>query len=113
VPIWEFKKEHELLEFFSREEELPQMDDEIRREIEREREALEGKFCRGCGYCLPCPADINIPINMRIERCCSASPLKTLMTKEYREGMEKITECIDAGGVCVALPIRPEALRTP
>lgn len=31
-------------------------------EIQAIREELQGNFCRRCGYCLPCPQGINIPV---------------------------------------------------
>ena len=36
------------------------MDDELRAVIEKDRKELMGDFCRGCGYCMPCPAGIEI-----------------------------------------------------
>ena len=41
-------------------ERTPEMDEEIKTFIEQEREELAKDFCRGCGYCMPCPEDIQI-----------------------------------------------------
>jgi hypothetical protein len=38
----------------------PSLTGELAAVIEADRKALMGDFCRGCGYCLPCPAGIDI-----------------------------------------------------
>ena len=50
----------ELQEFIACEKNPPAMDDEMRGFILKEREELSGEFCRGCGYCMPCPVGIKI-----------------------------------------------------
>jgi predicted aldo/keto reductase-like oxidoreductase len=36
------------------------LDDEMKAFIEEEKKELAGDFCRGCGYCMPCPMEIVI-----------------------------------------------------
>ncbi len=36
----------------------PVMTEEIAAVIEHDRKELSGEFCRGCGYCMPCPAEL-------------------------------------------------------
>ena len=60
LPIWGVQREKELDEFISYIENPPKMDEEIKTLIEHDRKELIGEFCRGCGYCMPCPADIEI-----------------------------------------------------
>jgi aryl-alcohol dehydrogenase-like predicted oxidoreductase len=66
IPIWGIQKMSELQEFLSYEHEAPVLDNELRSVIEADRAELSGNFCRSCGYCLPCPANIQIPNAARI-----------------------------------------------
>jgi len=61
LPIWGVQREKELDEFLSYNDNPPVMTDELAAFIEKEHESLAGDFCRGCGYCMPCPKGINIP----------------------------------------------------
>ncbi|MCL2169747.1 MAG: aldo/keto reductase, partial [Defluviitaleaceae bacterium] len=61
VPIWGIEHMWQLEEFLSYEKNPPTLDDEIWTIIDKYRAELRGAFCRSCGYCLPCPAQINIP----------------------------------------------------
>ena len=58
LPIWGVQRMSEMEEFLSYIDCPPQMTDEIRAVIEHDRKELMGEFCRGCGYCMPCPAGI-------------------------------------------------------
>ena len=60
VPIWGVQKESELDEFLSYQDCPPELDAELASQIENDRIELAGDFCRGCGYCMPCPAGIKI-----------------------------------------------------
>ena len=55
-PIWGIQREEELDEFLSYQENPPVLTDGMKEEIEKEKKELAGDFCRGCGYCMPCPA---------------------------------------------------------
>ena len=66
VPIWGIQRQTELEEFLALEERPPVLDAATLAELDLERAALSGSFCRGCGYCLPCSADIPISMAARI-----------------------------------------------
>lgn len=55
LPIWGIQREKELDEFLSFVDNQPQMTEEIAALISKDKKDLSGNFCRGCGYCLPCP----------------------------------------------------------
>ena len=57
APIWGIQKENELDEFLSYEV-CPRSKKNCRRNCQTEQ--LSGDFCRGSGYCMPCPAGIEI-----------------------------------------------------
>lgn len=97
VPIWGIQHMHELEEWLALAEENPALDDEMRAVIEKDREELAGSFCRGCGYCMPCPAGIAISSCARMSLLLRRSPWQPLMSDRTREQMNKITECLHCG----------------
>ena len=72
----------------------PSMTEEIRALIEKERLELAGEFCRGCGYCMPCPAGIEINNCARMSLLLRRSPSQNWLTKEGQERMMKIKNCL-------------------
>ena len=66
LPIWGIQRERELDEFISYIENPPKYDEAVLKLIEKDKKTLGGAFCRGCGYCLPCPKDIDIPTCARM-----------------------------------------------
>ncbi|MDR2916735.1 MAG: aldo/keto reductase [Tannerella sp.] len=94
LPIWGIQREKELNEFLTYIQEPPSMNEEITAFIERERKELQGDFCRGCGYCMPCPVDIEINNCARMSLLLRRSPAALQLTKEIQEKMYKIENCI-------------------
>lgn len=97
VPIWGIQRESELAEFLALEENPPVLDEALRAEIVREKLELSGDFCRGCGYCLPCPAEIPIPMAARMSFLLRRAPSAGFLTAEWQEKMHRIDDCIDCG----------------
>lgn len=94
LPIWGVQREGELDEFISYIDHPPVMTEEIKALIEKERKELSGEFCRGCGYCMPCPAGIEINNCARMSLLLRRSPAELQLTPEVREKMHKIEDCI-------------------
>lgn len=94
LPIWGVQREKELDEFISYIENPPKMDEEIKALIEHDRKELIGEFCRGCGYCMPCPADIEINNCARMSLMLRRAPSDAWLTEEWQEKMKKIENCL-------------------
>ena len=97
APIWGIQKMSELEEFLSYNENPPAMTDEISEFIERERRELAGEFCRGCGYCMPCPVGIEINNCARMSLLLRRAPSAASLTPESQAKMKKIEDCINCG----------------
>ena len=94
LPIWGVQRESELDEFISYIDNPPKMTDEIRALIQKDREELSGDFCRGCGYCMPCPAGIEINNCARMSLLLRRSPSELQLTEEVQQKMKKIEGCL-------------------
>ena len=97
MPIWGVQRERELDDWLSFMEEEPQMTDEIRAFIEQEKKEMDGEFCRGCGYCMPCPAGITINQCARMSLMLRRAPSKDWLTPHWQEEMKKIEGCLHCG----------------
>ena len=52
----------------------PSMTPDLTAYIEKEQKVLSGDFCRGCGYCMPCPAGIQINTCARMSLMLRRAP---------------------------------------
>ncbi|KXZ40451.1 Predicted oxidoreductase of the aldo/keto reductase family [Alkalithermobacter thermoalcaliphilus JW-YL-7 = DSM 7308] len=69
------------------------------KEINKIKKELGNKFCRRCGYCLPCKQGINIPMQFLLEGYYTRYNLKEWALDRYRSlgnGASTCTKC----GVC-------------
>ena len=104
VPIWGVQRESELKAFLACIEEPPAMTDELRAVIGKDRAELGGEFCRGCGYCLPCPQGIEIFTCARMSLLIRRAPSAMQLTPESQAKMKKIEDCLKCGQCAARCP---------
>lgn len=97
APIWGIQRMSELEEFLSYNDNPPTLTEERLSYIEKERRELAGDFCRGCGYCMPCPVGIEINNCARMSLLLRRSPAALQLTPAVQEKMKKIENCLDCG----------------
>ena len=97
VPIWGVQRESELDEFLSYQACPPTLTEALQKEIEKDRKELSGDFCRGCGYCMPCPAGIEINNCARMSLMLRRAPQEGWLSEEWQEKMKKIEGCLNCG----------------
>lgn len=101
LPIWGIQRQSELeawLSFMTRE---PVVDEAF---LKRERVELAGDFCRGCGYCMPCPAGIQINQCARISQMVRRAPSNVWLNEYWQAEMQKVNGCISCGRCAVKCP---------
>ena len=111
LPIWGVQKESELDEFLAFQDSPPSLDERARQVIARDVEELSGNFCRGCGYCMPCPAEIIIPISARMSLFIKRAPPSFYMMEEWKESMKRIDNCINCDHCIKNCPYNLEVTR--
>lgn len=94
LPIWGIQRERELEEFLSYQENPPQLTAQRQALIEKDRKELAGNFCRGCGYCMPCPKGIEINNCARMSLMIRRSPTESWLGPVWQKKMAQIDECV-------------------
>ena len=114
LPIWGIQKEKELEEWLSYMAKTPTMNEELTAYIEKEQKELTGEFCRGCGYCMPCPAGIMINQCARMSLMLRRAPSKAWLTPQMQAEMKKIEVCLHCNQCMKKFPYElntPELLK--
>ena len=94
LPIWGIQKLDELDEFLSYDENTI-LDDDLKADIEQDKKELGDNFCRGCGYCMPCPEEINISLCGRMSLWIRRFPTEPNMDEKTQEMMRHTLDCTE------------------
>ena len=94
LPIWGIQKMSELEEWLSYMDQAPVLDEELKAFIEMEKAELTGDFCRGCGYCMPCPVGIQINNCARMSLMLRRAPSAQWLSETWQANMKKIEDCL-------------------
>lgn len=97
LPIWGVQRMQELEEWLAFFDNTPYMNDELSEFIETEKKELSGDFCRGCGYCMPCPAGITINQCARMSLMLRRAPSEVWLSDYWQTEMQKISGCLNCG----------------
>lgn len=95
LPIWGIQKESELDEWLSFMQETPTLTADMKAFIADEQQELQGEFCRGCGYCMPCPKGIIINQCARMSLMVRRAPSASWLNDYWQKEMAKIETCIN------------------
>ncbi len=102
LPIWGVQREKELDEFLSYIDNPPRMNEQWKAVIDHDRDELCGEFCRGCGYCMPCPAGIEINNCARMSLLLRRSPSAEHLSPAGQAKMKRRSRA-----ACTATSARP------
>ena len=115
LPIWGIQRMEEMEQFAAFADNPPALDAKLSAFIDKDKSELSGNFCRGCGYCQPCPAGIDIPTCARISLLLRRAPAARFLEPEFQAQMAKIDGCIHCNHCVNHCPYginTPELLKT-
>ena len=104
VPIWGMQHEWELDQFLDCVKNGAVLTDERKATIERDRQELTGAFCRGCGYCMPCPQGIQINQCARMVLMARRAGERDWKTDYWQNEMKKIENCVHCNACASKCP---------
>lgn len=97
LPIWGIQHMHELEEWLAFMDDEPTFDSGIATFIEGDRKNFGADFCRGCGYCMPCPQGILINNCARMSLMVRRAPTQAWTNDFWKNAMADIEKCTGCG----------------
>jgi predicted aldo/keto reductase-like oxidoreductase len=112
LPIWGIQRLGELEEFLALEAAPPLWNKQTEEAAAGFKKDLGQSFCRGCGYCQPCPQDIVIHNVARLFLTLRRSPWEPFAQPAFQREMAKVENCILCGACASRCPygLDPPAL---
>ncbi len=104
VPIWGIQREWELDQFIDCVKNGAELTEERFKTIEADRSQLSGEFCRGCGYCMPCPVGIEINSCARMALMVRRAPTKAWVSEAWQQKMNMIEQCLHCNSCASKCP---------
>ncbi len=114
LPIYGVQRPSELEEFLSYVGKDLALTPELQAVVARDRQELAGDFCRGCGYCMPCPQGIQINTCARMSLLLRRSPSAMWLSPFGQGMMKKVEDCVGCGRCAAKCPYSldtPELLK--
>lgn len=114
LPLVGIQRDSELDEFLTCMHNQSELNGEMLKVIEADRRQLTGEFCRGCGYCMPCPMGIDIPTCARASLLMRREPAEIILSEEGLEKMRQAEKCVRCGQCMKKCPYQlntPELIR--
>lgn len=97
LPIWGIQHMSELEEWLSFMKDSPVYDKLMQDFVANDKKTFGSDFCRGCGYCMPCPQGILINNCARMSLMVRRAPTKAWTNDHWRNAMMDIEKCTGCG----------------